>query len=83
MFRSTKKRMAALLDIVDDMLVGAPEVALEPETAPHSHPHRRPAGVRIERRAGAVTPRAMHCTSPIRPAAPAARPARDAVAGNR
>jgi hypothetical protein len=78
MFRSTKKRMAALLDIVDDMLVGAPEAETEPAVVPH--PHRRPAHVRIERRAGAVTPRGMRCLSPIRAAAPVAAAAPDAVA---
>jgi hypothetical protein len=75
MFQSTKKRMQALLDVVDDMLVGAPDP--EPETlAPHSHPHshphphRRPLQPRRQRRAGTVAARPMHCLSPVRSPAP-------------
>ncbi len=63
MFQSPKRRMRALLDVVDDMLAGAPEPELPP------HPHRRPVQLRMQRRAGAVAPRAMHCLSPVRPAA--------------
>jgi hypothetical protein len=64
MFQSTKKRMQALLDVVDDMLVGAPE----PESvAPH--PHQRSVHLRIERRPGSVAARPMHCLSPVRPPA--------------
>ena len=62
MFQSSKKRMQALLDVVDDMLAAPPE-----PVAPH--PHRRPARVRIERRAGSVAVRPMHCLSPVRPPA--------------
>ena len=79
MFQSPKKRLQALLDVVDDMLVGALEP--EPEAAPH--PHRRPARVRIERRVGAVSPRAMHCLSPVRSAAPVAPAPADAAVGDR
>lgn len=71
MFQSSKKRMRALLDIVDDMLVGAPEEDL---AAPH--PHRRPVQLRIDRRDGAVAPRPMHCLSPVRSPARAASPGR-------
>jgi hypothetical protein len=61
MFQSPKKRMHALLDLVDDMLAAPPEPALP-------HPHRQPVRVRIERRAGSVAARPMHCLSPVRPA---------------
>jgi hypothetical protein len=63
MFQSSKKRMQALLDIVDDMLVGAPEEDL---VAPRPHPHRRPVELRVVRRAGSVAARPMHCLSPVR-----------------
>ena len=66
MFQSSKKRMQALLELVDDMLVGAPEEDL---VAPTPHPHRRPVKLRLERRAGSVAARPMHCLSPVRPAA--------------
>ena len=68
MFQSSKKRMQALLDLVDDMLVGAPEEDLV-APVPHPHPHRRPVELRLERRAGSVAARPMHCLSPVRPAA--------------
>jgi hypothetical protein len=73
MFQATKKRLQLLLDVVDDMLVGAPEEDME-IAAPH--PHVRTVQLRIERRAGSVAPRAAHCLSPIRtPAAPRSREA--------
>ena len=66
MFQSSKQRMRALIDQVadhvDDMLVGAPEPA-----APH--PHQRTVHLRIQRRAGMVAARPMHCLSPVRPVA--------------
>jgi hypothetical protein len=66
MFQSTKKRLQRLLDVVDDMLVGAPEEDIE-IAAPH--PHLRTVQLRIERRPGTVAPRPAHCLSPIqRPA---------------
>ena len=62
MFQSSKKRMRALLDLVDDVLGDPPQpVAV--------HPHRRPVRVRIERRPGSVAARPMHCLSPVRPPA--------------
>jgi hypothetical protein len=73
MFQATKKRLQLLLDVVDDMLVGAPEEDME-IAAPH--PHARTVQLRIERRAGTVAPRAGHCLSPVRrPAAPRSRDA--------
>jgi hypothetical protein len=67
MFQATKKRLQRLLDVVDDMLVGAPEEDLE-SAAPH--PHARTVQLRIDRRAGTVASRPAHCLSPIqRPAA--------------
>jgi hypothetical protein len=62
MFQSSKKRMRALLDVVDDMLAGAPE-PVDP------HPHQRSVQLRIERRPGSVAARPMHCLSPVRPVA--------------
>jgi hypothetical protein len=73
MFQATKKRLQLLLDVVDDMLVGAPEEDME-IAAPH--PHARTVQLRIERRAGTVAPRTAHCLSPVhRPAAPRSREA--------
>ncbi|HEY3772703.1 MAG TPA: hypothetical protein VGL69_06925 [Solirubrobacteraceae bacterium] len=74
MFQVTKKRLQLLLDVVDDMLVGAPEEDME-IAAPH--PHARTVQLRIERRAGSVAPRAAHCLSPIH--RPAARRSRETV----
>jgi hypothetical protein len=79
MFQSPKKLMRTLLEVVDDMLVGEPEAPVAAEI-PAPHPHRRPARVRIERRAGTVAPRPMHCVSPVRPVAERAA-SRDAVRG--
>lgn len=65
MFLATKKRLQHLLDVVDDMLVGAPE---DIEVAA-PHPHARTVQLRIERRPGSVAPRPAQCLSPIqRPA---------------
>ena len=73
MFQASKKRLQRLLDVVDDMLVGAPEEDMEIA----AHPHARTVQLRIERRPGMVPPRPAHCLSPLpRPTAP--RP-RDAV----
>jgi hypothetical protein len=74
MFQSTKKRLQRLLDVVDDMLVGAPEEDME-IAAPH--PHTRTVQLRIERRPGTVAARPAHCLSPIQ--RPASRRTRDAV----
>ena len=64
MFQSARKRLEAVLDVVDDMLVGAPD---PDEPAVPLHPHRRPVELRIQRRGGSVTPRTMHCLCPVRP----------------
>jgi hypothetical protein len=74
MFYATKKRLQLLLDVVDDMLVGAPEEDME-IAAPH--PHARTVQLRIERRPGSVAPRNAHCLSPIR--RPTAQRSREAV----
>jgi hypothetical protein len=65
MFQSSRKRLRALLSLADDLLGDPP--ASEP------HPHRRPVRIARERRGGSVAPRAMHCLSPVRPAAGGAR----------
>jgi hypothetical protein len=62
MFQATKKRLQLLLDVVDDMLVGAPDEDME-IAAPH--PHTRMVQLRVERRAGSVASRPAHCLSPI------------------
>jgi hypothetical protein len=64
MFQSSKNLMRVVLDIVDDMLVGAPAPEPEPDVVPH--PHQRTAQLRLQRRPGAPSPRAMHCLSPGR-----------------
>ncbi len=62
--------MQNLLEIVDDMLVGAPE---SEATVPH--PHERTVQIRLERRAGTVAARQMHCLVPARaPAHPVRAP---------
>lgn len=73
MFQASKQRMQALLDIVDDMLVGAPEPM---QAAPH--PHQRTVRLQIVRRAGTVAPRQMDCLSAIvrAPASPRREPVR-------
>jgi len=60
MFQSSVKRLRALLTLTDDLLGDPP--------APETHPHRRPVRIERERRPGAVSPRAMHCLCPVRPA---------------
>ncbi|MCA1657471.1 MAG: hypothetical protein LC713_07170 [Actinobacteria bacterium] len=60
MFQSSVKRLRALLTHTHDLL-GDP-----PASVPH--PHRRPARIERERRAGSVARRAMHCLSPVHPA---------------
>jgi len=69
MFQSSKKRLSALLALVDEALVGDPPVdtSLEP-SAWAVHPHRRPLGVRRSRRPGSVPAPAAHCLCPVRPA---------------
>jgi len=59
MFHSSKARLRALLDLVDDFL-GDPE-----DVAP-LHPHRVPLRWERERRPGAVPARPAHCMSPVR-----------------
>jgi hypothetical protein len=70
MFQSLKKGTEALLAVVDDMLVGAPEEDVEIALP---HPHERTVRLQLERRAGTVAPRQMHCLSPVRAPAQAAR----------
>ncbi|HEX8975636.1 MAG TPA: hypothetical protein VF781_03905 [Solirubrobacteraceae bacterium] len=65
MFRSSKKRLRALLSLADDIL-GDPVPATP-------HPHRRPVRIQLERRRGSVSPPPAHCLSPVRPAAGAPR----------
>jgi hypothetical protein len=59
MFQSSKSRLRALLDRVDDFL-GDPEDVAPP------HPHRTPLRWERERRPGAVPARPAHCISPVR-----------------
>jgi hypothetical protein len=69
MFQSSKKRLRAWLDVVDEMLVGDPPVdayAEPPVIA--THPHRRPLRRRRERRGGSVPAARAHCLCPVRPA---------------
>jgi hypothetical protein len=58
MFRSSAKRLRALIDFAEDIL-GDPV----PETP---HPHRRPVRIQLERRPGSVSPPPAHCLSPVR-----------------
>ncbi|HEX4009060.1 MAG TPA: hypothetical protein VHX62_03595 [Solirubrobacteraceae bacterium] len=72
MFQASRKRLRALMTLVDDVL-GDPEAPAAP------HPHRRPVRIERERRAGSVTPRPRHCLSPVPARAPSDRPQRDRV----
>jgi hypothetical protein len=63
MFQRTKQRLGALMAFVDDILADDPLLQTPP------HPHARTVSLRPPRRAGAATPREMHCLCPIRPAA--------------
>jgi hypothetical protein len=75
MFQSSKSLMQAVLDVIDDMLVGAPDP--EPECdAVAPHPHQRTVRLRVRRRDGSVTARQMHCASPVRACA---QPTRESV----
>jgi hypothetical protein len=69
MFQSSKKRLRAWLDVVDDMLVGDPpdDVHAEPPLWA-SHPHRRPLRWERIRRGGSVPAPPAHCLCPVRPA---------------
>jgi hypothetical protein len=60
MFHSSAKRLRALLTLTDDLLGDPP--------TPAPHPHRRTVNIERERRPGSVSPRAMRCLSPVRPA---------------
>ena len=69
MFHSSKKRLRAWLDVVDEMLVGDPPADAEAEPAPReTHPHRRPLRMQRARRAGGVPAAQAHCLCPVRPA---------------
>ena len=66
MFLSSKTRLRAWLELVDDFLGDPPDDAqldLEPRA---THPHRRPLRWERKRRAGSVTPPAAHCLCPVR-----------------
>jgi hypothetical protein len=68
MFQSPKRLMRAVLDVVDEMLLGEDDPIIEEPQRP-THPHDRTVRLRIERRAGTVSARPMHCVSPLRPLA--------------
>ena len=68
MFQSSKKRLCAWLDVVDDMLVGDPPADTEAEPPLwDTHPHRRPLRWEHARRAGSVPAAQAHCLCPVRP----------------
>jgi len=68
MFQSSKKRLRAWLDVVDDMLVGDPPVDAHAEPPVWAtHPHRRTLRSRRPRRAGSVPQAPAHCLCPVRP----------------
>jgi hypothetical protein len=69
MFQSSKKRLRAWMDVVDDMLVGDPPVdAYAEPLAAATHPHRRPLRWQRARRAGSVPASPARCLCPVRPA---------------
>jgi hypothetical protein len=66
---STKQRLRAWLDIVDDMLAGDPPDDAHLEAPPWAtHPHRRPLRWQPVRRSGSVPAAPAHCLCPVRPA---------------
>ena len=68
MFQSSKKRLRAWLDVVDEMLVGDPpaDVEVDPPLWDR-HPHRRALRWQRARRAGSVPAAPAHCLCPVRP----------------
>jgi hypothetical protein len=69
MFQSSKKRLRAWLEVVDEMLVGDPPADAEAEPPLWAtHPHRRPPRPQRARRAGSVPSAPAHCLCPVRPA---------------
>jgi hypothetical protein len=70
MFQSSKQRLRAWLDVVDEMLVGDPPVDARAEPPVWAtHPHRRALHSQRARRAGSVPPAPAHCLCPVRPVA--------------
>ncbi|HUA04606.1 MAG TPA: hypothetical protein VMB27_11925 [Solirubrobacteraceae bacterium] len=66
MFQSSKTRLRAWRELVDDFLGDPPDDAqidLEPWA---THPHRRPLQWERERRAGSVKAPPAHCLCPVR-----------------
>ena len=61
MFQRAKQRFEAVMALVDEVLADDPPAPV--------HPHERTVALRLQRRAGAVTPREMHCLCPVRAAA--------------
>jgi hypothetical protein len=79
MFQSSKKRLRAWLDVVDEMLVGDPPVdAYAEPPVEDTHPHRRPLRWQRPRRAGSVPAAPAHCLCPVRPA-PSERSGRPSI----
>jgi hypothetical protein len=69
MFQSSKKRLRAWLDVVDEMLVGDPPVDAHAEPPGWAtHPHRRPLRSQRTRRPGSIPEAPAHCLCPVRPA---------------
>jgi hypothetical protein len=68
MFQSSKRRLRAWLDVVDEMLVGDPPADAYAEPPAATHPHRRPLRWQRARRAGGVPVAPAHCLCPVRPA---------------
>jgi hypothetical protein len=82
MFQSSKQRLRAWLDVVDEMLVGDPPVDAHAEPPVWAtHPHRRALRVQRARRGGSVPTAPAHCLCPVRPLASelSGRPSRHAV----
>jgi hypothetical protein len=66
MFQSSKTRLRAWLELVDDFLGDPPDDA-QPDLEPWAtHPHRRPLRWERERRAGGVQAPPARCLCPVR-----------------
>jgi hypothetical protein len=67
MFRTSVKRLRAILELADDVLGDPADDASAHDTELHiGHPHRTTLRWQRARRPGSVPPAPAHCLSPVR-----------------